>query len=65
LSFSSSPAVTICTGTEDEPNACSITASPSGAASRQIAVMSSAPRSSRKLIAATRVPPVASIGSST
>ena len=35
------------------------------AESRQIAVMSSAPRSTRKWIAAARVPPVASIGSST
>jgi len=45
--------VTTETGTGDEPNAFSITASPSGAASRQIAVMSSAPRSSRKVRAAT------------
>ena len=38
-------------------------ATPSGAASRQMQVMSSAPRSARNWIAAPSVPPVASIGS--
>ena len=57
--------VTTVTGTSRPSSPCSRFCTPSGATSRQMQVMSSAPRSVRKRIAAARVPPVASIGSST
>ena len=65
LSRSSSAAVTTVTSTSRPANASSMCRSPSGAARRQMAVTSRAPRSSSSEMAATSVPPVASIGSST
>ena len=47
------------------PNVDSTFFNPSGAAIKQIATTSFAPRSINNLMAATSVPPVASIGSST
>ncbi len=61
--WSSTAAVTTVTGVPASSR--SMTSTPSGAASRQIAVTSSAPRLISSLIAATRVPPVANIGSTT
>src|SRR5919112_373970 len=65
LSLSSTAAVTTLTGTCRSSSSASSRAMPSGALSRQMAVMSSAPRSTRNRMAAASVPPVASIGSST
>ena len=59
------PAVTTVTGTPRPSSSFASRSQPSGADSRQIAVMWSAPRSARNRIAAASVPPVASIGSST
>ena len=65
LAFSRSSTAPVTTRTVSPGNASSTRASPSGAASRQIAVTAAAPRSRSMPITVTRVPPVASIGSST
>src|SRR5690625_5051908 len=64
LSFSSSAAVTTVTLARS-PTAASSSLTPSGAATRQMHTTSRAPRSNRYSIDATRVWPVASIGSTT
>ena len=63
--MANSPASGALTGTPASDSDFSSDAMPSGAASSVTAVMSSAPRSSRKRMASIIEPPVASIGSRT
>jgi hypothetical protein len=65
LSLSRSSTAAVTTRTASSAKAASTRRSPSGAASRQIAVTDAAPRPVSMPMTVARVPPVASIGSST
>ena len=65
FSFSRSSTAAVTTRTSSAAKAASTCRSPSGAASRQIAVIEAAPRLASMLMTVASVPPVASIGSST